>query len=173
MAQVPPPHGMSEVDYTVIEAAVTETVRGRWFLNEFARRNRTAELRQLLEAMGRIENVVAAGADGPCRRPIPPFACSCNGSRKLPVSSIPLSCDMREAGVDERFAAAVEKEGRAVSGMMRGPSLARPTAAPRKLEREVTSPLTPEPPCAPPIQSRPLRRAATRWLRRRLPPSRR
>ena len=54
MAPLPPPQGMSEHDYETIEAAVTETVRGRWFLGEFARRNRTAELRQLLDATGEV-----------------------------------------------------------------------------------------------------------------------
>ncbi|MFO1091107.1 MAG: hypothetical protein U1E46_16150 [Hyphomicrobiales bacterium] len=46
-------------DYEEIEEAVLETQRGRWFLAEFARRNRTADTRMLLEAMGRLERVVA------------------------------------------------------------------------------------------------------------------
>ena len=128
MAPVPPPQGMSEVDYSAIEAAVTETVRGRWFLNEFARRNRTAELRQLLDAMGRIESVVSSG-----QAALPPA----DPSIRLLMQRIKevagqldmLSYEMREAGVDERFAAAVEKEARAVSGMMRGPGGVRPPSA--------------------------------------------
>jgi chemotaxis regulatin CheY-phosphate phosphatase CheZ len=51
----PPP---GAVDYETIEAAVMETSRGRWFLAEYARRNRHAETEGLLEAMARIENVV-------------------------------------------------------------------------------------------------------------------
>ena len=131
MVSVPPPQGMSEVDYETIEAAVTETVRGRWFLSEFARRNRTNEMNQLLEAMGRLEHVVASGqpalpaADPSIRllmQRIKEIAC------QLDV----LSGDMRSAGVDERFASAVEKEARAVAGMLRGP--ARPLNASSKLE---------------------------------------
>jgi hypothetical protein len=45
-------------DYEAIEQAVLESARGRWFLAEFARRNRAADTRLVLEAMGRLEKVV-------------------------------------------------------------------------------------------------------------------
>jgi hypothetical protein len=47
-----------ESDYSSIEAAVMETDRGRWFLAEYARRNRHAETEGLLESLGRIERAV-------------------------------------------------------------------------------------------------------------------
>jgi chemotaxis regulatin CheY-phosphate phosphatase CheZ len=50
---------LSEMDYGAIEAAVMETARGRWFLSEFARRNRHAETNVLLDAMKRIEQAVS------------------------------------------------------------------------------------------------------------------
>ena len=60
----PTPHiGLSEWDYSLIEAAVMETVRGRWFLSEFARRNRMADTQTLLAALARIEK--AAGLSAP------------------------------------------------------------------------------------------------------------
>lgn len=43
-------------DYEAIEAAVMDTARGRWFLAEFARRNRTADTQLLLQAIERLEN---------------------------------------------------------------------------------------------------------------------
>lgn len=49
-------------DFAAIEAAVLETPRGRWFLAEFARRNRTAETDVLLQAIQRLEHN-AAGRD--------------------------------------------------------------------------------------------------------------
>lgn len=49
---------IDEADYEAIEAAVMETQRGRWFLAEYARRNRTADTGMLLEAIGRLENAV-------------------------------------------------------------------------------------------------------------------
>ena len=67
----PPPHiGLSEWDYSLIEAAVMETVRGRWFLAEFARRNRVADTQVLLDALARIER--AAGLSAPALEAAPP-----------------------------------------------------------------------------------------------------
>lgn len=51
---------VAEAEYDAIEAAVMETARGRWFLAEFARRNRTADTKVLLDAIGRLEQAVAA-----------------------------------------------------------------------------------------------------------------
>jgi hypothetical protein len=49
----------SEADYEAIELAVMETDRGRWFLNEYAKRNRHADTEVLLTALSRIEKSVA------------------------------------------------------------------------------------------------------------------
>lgn len=46
-------------DYEAIASAVMETERGRWFLAEFARRNRVADTAQVLEALTRLEQRVA------------------------------------------------------------------------------------------------------------------
>jgi chemotaxis regulatin CheY-phosphate phosphatase CheZ len=45
-------------DYAAIEDAHAATPRGRWFLAEYARRNRTAETEMLLEAIGKLEAAV-------------------------------------------------------------------------------------------------------------------
>ena len=55
MANLPIPAPLSEVDYEQIEGAVMETARGRWFLAEYARRNRNADTTMLLKALERIE----------------------------------------------------------------------------------------------------------------------
>ena len=52
---------LSQVDYEAIEAAVMETARGRWFMVEYAKRNRQADTLQLLGAIQRIERVVGLG----------------------------------------------------------------------------------------------------------------
>jgi len=52
------PAPLSEADYSAIEAAVMETVRGRWFLAEYARRNRHADTLMLIAALDRIEAAV-------------------------------------------------------------------------------------------------------------------
>lgn len=50
-----PPPPLSDHDYDAIEAAVVETARGRWFLSEYARRNRHADTKMLIAALDRIE----------------------------------------------------------------------------------------------------------------------
>ncbi len=55
------PAAYEATDYEAIEAAVMETERGRWFLAEFARRNRTADTAKVLAAVRRLE--VAVGGD--------------------------------------------------------------------------------------------------------------
>ena len=45
-------------DYHAIERALRESTRGRWFLNCYLERNRSAETRMLLEAIMRLENAM-------------------------------------------------------------------------------------------------------------------
>ena len=50
----------SEEDYAAISAAFMETSRGRWFLGEYAKRNRNADTRMVLDAVARIEDSLSA-----------------------------------------------------------------------------------------------------------------
>jgi hypothetical protein len=50
----------SEADYEAIREAFLETSRGRWFLGEYAKRNRNADTRMVLDAVARIEETLAA-----------------------------------------------------------------------------------------------------------------
>jgi hypothetical protein len=50
----------SEEDYEAIREAFMETSRGRWFLSEYARRNRNADTCMVLDAVARIEESLAA-----------------------------------------------------------------------------------------------------------------
>src|SRR6267378_798569 len=56
-ARASPP---SEEDFVAIREAFMETSRGRWFLGEYARRNRNADTRMVLDAVARIEETLAA-----------------------------------------------------------------------------------------------------------------
>src|SRR5713226_8582913 len=49
----------SEQDYDAIREAFMETARGRWFLTEYAKRNRNADTRMVLDAVARIEQSLA------------------------------------------------------------------------------------------------------------------
>ena len=63
MANLPVPASLSEADYEAIEGAVMETARGRWFLAEYARRNRNADTTMLLKALDRIEGAMRGQTD--------------------------------------------------------------------------------------------------------------
>src|SRR5882757_10783320 len=50
----------SEEDFAATSEAFMETSRGRWFLGEYAKRNRNADTRMVLDAVARIEESMAA-----------------------------------------------------------------------------------------------------------------
>ena len=50
----------SEEDYAAISEAFMETARGRWFLGEYAKRNRNADTSMVLDAVARLEESLAA-----------------------------------------------------------------------------------------------------------------
>jgi chemotaxis protein CheZ len=60
MPQPPAKQLLSETDFEAIAEAVQETERGRWFLDEYARRNRHADTRQVLEAIERLQHSLSA-----------------------------------------------------------------------------------------------------------------
>ena len=85
MTQLPPPLALTREDYAAIESAVMETARGRWFLAEYAHRNRNADTTVLLEAIARLERSFgrtdgagseSAGADVNLRRELTDMASS-------------------------------------------------------------------------------------------------
>lgn len=55
----------SEADYDAIREVFMETSRGRWFLTEFAKRNRNADTRMVLDAVARIEESLATPKNAP------------------------------------------------------------------------------------------------------------
>ncbi len=143
---IPPPRGMSEVDYEAIEGAVTETVRGRWFLAEFARRNRVAETRQLLDAMARLEATVSSGQPA-LPSADPSIRLLLQRIKEIAMSLGDTAHEMRGAGVEEHLVTQVESQARAVAGMMRtGTSSAAGAGSPAVESKSV--PRQVEPPAA-------------------------
>ncbi len=59
------PSPLTSADYDTIADAVMETARGRWFLAEYARRNRAADTLAVLDAIGKLESAVAAPRAAP------------------------------------------------------------------------------------------------------------
>lgn len=50
----------TEADYDAIREAFMETARGRWFLTEYAKRNRNADTNLVLDAVSRLESTLTA-----------------------------------------------------------------------------------------------------------------
>ncbi len=58
MVKSEPPSPICTEDYEAIQAAVMETARGRWFLTEYARHNRTADTEMLLGAIEKLHGTL-------------------------------------------------------------------------------------------------------------------
>jgi hypothetical protein len=65
MPPVPAPAPFTDADYELIAEAVLETARGRWFLGEYARRNRQADTKLVLEAIEKLERSLAPRPEAP------------------------------------------------------------------------------------------------------------
>jgi hypothetical protein len=59
MSQSPLSRSAIDAEFEAIASAVMETARGRWFLTEYARRNRNSDTRLVLEMLARIERATA------------------------------------------------------------------------------------------------------------------
>jgi hypothetical protein len=140
---IAPPEGLNEADYETIEAAVTETVRGRWFLAEFARRNRVDDMRHMLDAIGRLEQVVREQQVLPAD---PSIRLLVQRLKEVTQSLDRMGAEMRAGGLDERFCAAIETQARAVSGLLRlntalpAPERGRPPAFPEAIPQPAQKP---------------------------------
>jgi len=100
-----------EVDFETIEAAVMETARGRWFLREYARRNRNADTQAVLEAVARLrEEVLANRRMGGLRSGLDEMAAAIRAT-KSEIRSFPAldENDPLSTLSDEEFQAAAEQ----------------------------------------------------------------
>lgn len=66
------PASPTDADFQAISEAFMETTRGRWFLAEFARRNRNADTARVLDAVARIERSLAAQKEQQAEQVPPP-----------------------------------------------------------------------------------------------------
>lgn len=57
LSTISPPHA-EESDYAAICATVMESARGRWFLEQYARRNRNADKKLMLAAIEHLELLI-------------------------------------------------------------------------------------------------------------------
>ncbi len=61
----PPSAQFSLNDYDTIEAAVGSSERGRWFLEEFAKRHRVTDTQTVMSAIEKLHHVVSSGLSSP------------------------------------------------------------------------------------------------------------
>ena len=143
---ITPPPGISAADYSMIEQAVMETARGRWFLLEYARRQRAAETQRLADAVDRLEAMLArAPQPTPAAPPVAPQAAPPAPEQAEPASVArdegadalaerlsELAWRLREDGADPALCAELEREaaGLRPKAVATGEALAPKTAAP-------------------------------------------
>ncbi|MGB7035225.1 MAG: hypothetical protein WBD71_06840 [Xanthobacteraceae bacterium] len=98
-----------EMEYDAVYAAVSATERGRWFLTEFASRNRHADTGPLIAALARIEAAVA-WADAVSN---PPVATSNVAEAAEEIADIAFG--LRERGADRALCDALDAAVRQIS----------------------------------------------------------
>ena len=100
-----PPSGLQPEDYEEIEAAVMETARGRWFLCEYARRQRAVETEGLRAAIARVEERLDALGTPPCPEAVP-----------FVERLSELAWTLRECGVEDYVCGKIEALAREIAG---------------------------------------------------------
>jgi hypothetical protein len=99
-----------EAEYDAVYAAVTATERGRWFLTEFASRNRHADTESLTAAISRIE--VAVRADAPAQQAAHSSDIGGAADRLADIAM-----GLRERGADTALCDALDAAVREISGV--------------------------------------------------------
>lgn len=135
---ITPPPGLSGADYSMIEQAVMETARGRWFLLEYARRQRAAETQRLADLVDRLEAMVSQPAPAAAEVAPTPTAAGANAALAERLSD--LAWRLREDGAHPALCAELEREITTL----------RPPGAPAPASETSLAPQTSAPPLAVP-----------------------
>lgn len=138
MAAIPPPEGLTEEDYDAIHAAVVETVRGRWFLTEYARRNRVEEVQEMLAAIGRLETVVISQRALPPPDVSPHLRLLTQRADEIATRLADIIEELRESGADAYLCDDLETQARAIAGLPKAPA-AEPMPVPPQAPRPVAA----------------------------------
>ena len=104
----------------MIEQAVMETARGRWFLLEYARRQRAAETQRMADAVDRLEQAIETlqpqlAGIVPVAPPAPPAPAPTNETAAAVAEKLSdIVWTMRERGVGDQFCVELEKQIRII-----------------------------------------------------------
>jgi hypothetical protein len=119
----------TDADFEAIRDAFVETARGRWFLDEYTRRNRNADTAMVLEAVARIEHSLAIQKEEQQRQAsseAPPAEATSN---ELPLNRL------SEAMVAVRAIVVAARES--ASTALAGPTIEESLAPSRKCARVI------------------------------------
>ena len=101
------------VAFETIEAAVRETARGRWFLQEYARRVHARAMSRIEEALARIEERL------PLEAGLADEADTCVAALSIYQRLVDLAGALRERGVDDESCARIEAQANALIELAR------------------------------------------------------
>lgn len=132
-----PPTGLYPEDYERIEAAVMETVRGRWFLLEYARRQRAEETERLVLAVDRLERAAARVEEQEA-------ASDWRLPRRLVERTQEFARTLRASGVEEKLCAQADALVEQFSKLLDAPA-AEPEEAPRAIVEAAAIEIVDEP----------------------------
>jgi len=90
----------TDADYHAIREAFMETARGRWFLTEYAKRNRNADTAMVLEAVARIEQSIGAAQTEAAAPPPAPEVLSEAALAALESARAAIRAEFSETGFD-------------------------------------------------------------------------
>jgi hypothetical protein len=119
----------TDADFEAIRDAFVETARGRWFLDEYTRRNRNADTAMVLEAVARIEHSLAVQKEEQQRQ-----ALSEAPPAEAPSNELP-SNQLSEAMAAVRAIVAAARES--ASTALAGPVIEEALAPSRKCARVI------------------------------------
>ena len=114
----------TDADFEAIREAFLETARGRWFLDEYTKRNRNADTAMVLEAVTRLEQSLAAQKQDQRQE-----------AMAEPVAPIPPSNELPEAMAAVRAILAAARDSAA--SVVAGPAFEEMFAPSRKCARVI------------------------------------
>jgi hypothetical protein len=106
------PASSHEAEYDAVYAAVTATERGRWFLAEYANRNRRVDTEFIVAAVARIEAAVGGAAEPP---PAAGFSPHLTGIVAAVERIQDVSFGLRERAVDATLCDALDAAAREIA----------------------------------------------------------
>jgi hypothetical protein len=133
------PNVPGEADYDAIREAFMETARGRWFLNEYAKRNRHTDTGMVLEAVARIEASLKAQKQAPAvvslSEALGSIRSAVRQAKATAIETLPrvdddtltaarngarivreIAWTLRECGADIRICDLLDTQGKAIDG---------------------------------------------------------